>query len=337
MSHRGTSELGAALAGRRALLFVNFHHVRAANPPEFPRLHHRTPAQLREQIRALSRSFEFATPRQAREIVQGRCPLEADLCVLTFDDGLRDHYDHVAPLLAELGLTGIFCVSTGPWEDGRLLSVHMAHLLSARYSYSELASDFEAAAAACGLPHRMSDVPAASADAVYRYDDSATRRVKYFLNMLIPQALRADVLRRVFSRRIGSEPECVEMHYLRPGMVRELRGAGNEIGLHSHRHLNLASESPEGRRSDLATNRRLLCEALGVDAGELRWISYPYGSPLSYDEQVVSDARTIGCDTGLTMRRGLNVPPDVAPMLLKRVDTNDAVGGKAPLPWSQLA
>jgi len=337
MSRRETSELGAALAGQHALLFVNFHHVRGANPTEFPRLHYRTPAQLREQIRELSRSFEFATPQQVREIVQGRCPLETDLCVLTFDDGLRDHYDHVAPLLAELGLTGVFCVNTGPWEDGRLLSVHMAHLLSARYAYSELAADFEAAAAACGLPHRISDVSAESADTVYRYDDSATRRVKYFLNLLIPQAARADVLRRVFSQRIGSESEHVERHYLGPGMVRELRSAGNEIGLHSHRHLNLASETPEGRRSDLATNRRLLCEALGVGAEELHWISYPYGSPLSYDEQVVSDARAVGCDTGLTMRRGLNVPPEVASMLLKRVDTNDVVGGKAPLPWSQLA
>jgi hypothetical protein len=37
------------------------------------------------------------------------------------------------------------------------------------------------------------------------------------------------------------------------------------------------------------------------------------------------------------MRRGLNVPPDVASMQLRRVDTNDVAGGKAPLSWSQLA
>ena len=184
----------------------------------------------------------------------------------------------------------------------------MAHLLSARYSYSELAGDFEAAAAACGLPHRMSDSPAASADAVYRYDDSATRRVKYFLNMLIPGPRTPTCC--AASSRGASVPNrsASKCHYLRPGMVRELRGAGNEIGLHSHRHLNLASESPEGRRSDFATNRRLLCEALGVDAGELRWISYPYGSPLSYDEQVVSDARTIGCDYELTISSGPEPP-----------------------------
>lgn len=75
---------------------------------------------------------------------------------------------------------------------------------------------------------------------------------------------------------------------------------------------------------------------LSAADGELHWISYPFGSPLSYDEHVVRDAQAVGCDTGLTMSRGLNLPPNLVPMQLKRVDTNDVVGGKSPLPWSQL-
>jgi peptidoglycan/xylan/chitin deacetylase (PgdA/CDA1 family) len=336
MSQRGTSELRVALAGRNALLFVNFHHVREANSSDFPGLHHRSPQQLTEQVRTLARDFDFATPDAVREIIQGRRAIESNLCVLTFDDGLRDHHDHVAPVLGDLGLEGIFFVNTGPWEDGRLLPVHMAHLLSARYSYVELAADFERSAAERGLSQRLSDVPPESADTVYRYDDAETKRVKYYLNMLLPQEERSHVLRSVFARRIGSEEEHAQNHYLSPEMARELRRRGHAIGLHSHRHANLASESPQRRRRDLETNRMLLSMELGTAHGELHWISYPYGSPLSYDEHVVSDARAVGCDTGLTMRRGLNIPPDITPMKLQRVDTNDVVGGKSPLPWSQL-
>ena len=119
-------------------------------------------------------------------------------------------------------------------------------------------------------------------------------------------------------------------------MARALRRRGHEIGLHSHRHANLASETSERRRSDLETNRKLLSLELSAADGELHWISYPFGSPLSYDEHVLRDARAVGCDIGLTMCRGLNLAPDFASMQLKRVDTNDVAGGKSPLPWSQL-
>lgn len=336
MSQHGPSELASALAGRNALLFVNFHHVREANPSGFPGIHHRTPQQLAEQIETLARDFDFVGPDTVREIVHGRQALGSNLCVLTFDDGLRDHHDHVAPVLEDLGLRGIFFVSTGPWEDRRLLPVHMAHLLSGRHSYTELAEDFERSAAELGLPQRLRDVPAESADAVYRYDDSETKRVKYYLNMLLPQAERFDVLRAVFAQRIGSEEEHARQHYLWPDMVRALRRRGHAIGLHSHRHANLASETPERRRSDLETNGKMLSSELGTAEGELHWISYPFGSPLSYDEHVLEDARAVGCDTGLTMHRGLNIPPDFSPMRLKRVDTNDVAGGKTPSPWSRL-
>jgi hypothetical protein len=168
MEHTGTRELKTALGGRGAVLFVNFHHVRRANPAEFPKFHHRTTGQLRDQIRTLARSFDFSTPGEIREILHRREPLDANLCVLTFDDGLRDHFENVAPVLSEVGVKGLFFVNTGPWEDGRLLSVHMAHLLSAQYSYAELAEDFGKAAGERGLPHRVSDVSDERASLAHR-------------------------------------------------------------------------------------------------------------------------------------------------------------------------
>lgn len=320
--------------GREALLFVNFHHVRERSPEDFPGLHHRRPDQLREQLQVLGRRFDFPTPDEVRDILHGGKPFASNLCVVTFDDGLRDHYEYAVPVLAELGVTGVFFVNTGPWEDGRLLAVHMAHLLSARFSYVELAEDFEAAAEECGVSCRLDDVPSDALRDVYRYDDVETRRVKYYLNMLLPQHDREGVLRRVFSRRVGSEEEHARAHYLGREMAREMRSAGHVIGIHSHRHLNLAAAAPEVRRRDLRTNLDYLSEALG--SGELRWISYPYGSPNSYDEQVENDARALGCDTGLTMERGVNLASDLAPMHLRRVDTNDVEGGKRPLAWVEL-
>ena len=52
--------------------------------------------------------------------------------VLTFDDGLKDHYDYVLPRLQARGLWGLFYVPTGVYAAGRLLDVHRVHLLLGR-------------------------------------------------------------------------------------------------------------------------------------------------------------------------------------------------------------
>ena len=41
-------------------------------------------------------------------------------CVLTFDDGFKDHYQYVLPELTSRGLWGVFYVPTGMYESGEL-------------------------------------------------------------------------------------------------------------------------------------------------------------------------------------------------------------------------
>jgi hypothetical protein len=49
--------------------------------------------------------------------------------LLTFDDGLKDHFTHVLPLLKEKNIFAIFFVNTQPLLSPIMLSVHMTHLL----------------------------------------------------------------------------------------------------------------------------------------------------------------------------------------------------------------
>jgi len=51
-------------------------------------------------------------------LLDGR-PLPAKPVVLTFDDGYRDHYDNVFPLLRQFGFTGTFFIITGAADDNR--------------------------------------------------------------------------------------------------------------------------------------------------------------------------------------------------------------------------
>lgn len=314
-----------------ALLFVNFHHVCNDEDLLFPRLHHVTPERFDAQIEALSAFFDFPRIAAVEAAVLAGKGMGAPSCVLTFDDGLADHHKHVLPILERRGIEGIFSVNTAPWIDGRLLSVHRAHVLASAFSYLELAEEIELAASQSAVSIRLGDVSAEVARSQYRYDDPETARVKYFLNAMIPQETRGAVLARVFEARLGDDFDHARRHYLQPKEVRSLAAAGHTIGLHTHRHLHLASADRYARIDDLYLNKALLTDV----AGPPRWISYPYGGPTSYDNSVVALAEEVGCLFGLTMNRAIN-EAGADRMRLSRVDNNDATGGKQPLDWLEL-
>ncbi len=50
-----------------------------------------------------------------------------DKILLTFDDGLKDHY-FVAKELKKRNLTGIFFIPSLPYENGKILNVHLVIL-----------------------------------------------------------------------------------------------------------------------------------------------------------------------------------------------------------------
>ncbi len=318
--------------GGDALLFVNFHHVCDDGDLPFPGLHHITPERFDSQIEALCIEFDFPPIAAVETALLESRGLGSPSCVLTFDDGLADHYQHVLPILEQWGIEGVFAINTAPWTDSHMLPVHRAHLLAAAFSYLELAEEIEAAAAQSSISARIRDVSPEVARSQYRYDDADTARIKYFLNSTIAQEKRGAVLARVFAARLGDDRDTARRPYLQPGDCREIVAKGHRIGLHSHRHLNLAAATPEVRVDDLHLNRALLTEL----AGPPRWISYPYGGPSSYDASVVSLAERVGCAFGLTMNRAFN-DATADRMRLSRVDTNDVVGGKHPMDWSELS
>ncbi len=322
---------------KKALLFVNYHHVKERAPDGFPKLHYVTPEKFRAQIAMLGRIFDFPQPEAVRNQILSGVGFDNHCCVLTFDDGLRDHFESVQPILDELGISGVFSVNTAPWSTNRMLSVHMAHLLSAAFSYLDLADDIETAARLHGIAQSISEVDPQVAKSQYRYDDASTACVKYFLNAVIPQNYRAVVLSDVFMKRLGENERFVGEHYLTPRQARLMVEAGHTLAMHTHTHLHLASASKQVRNEDIHANLSALRQYVLGNEAAINWVSYPYGSPTSYDDFVIQEFRQLGCDMGLTMRRGLNnVNSMVHPMKLARVDTNDVIGGKAPIKWDEL-
>lgn len=313
------------------LIVVNYHHVRPAPDPEFPHLHGLTLAQFRAQLDALGREFELISPEELERAARGEGELPSRACLLTFDDGLRDHAETVLPELQRRGLRAAFFVCTQPYAERILLAVHRAHLLSGRFGYLALREEIISAAAGLGAPPPDQAVHE-RAPLQYRYDDPETARVKYYVNFVLDPEQRAEVLRQVFRNRLGDEAAFVERHYASPVQLRELSEAGMTVGMHGHRHLPLAAVPEPVMRRDLEENAVRLRELTGRAP---RWVSYPYGGPDAWSPSVVRAATAMSLTCGFTMTRQVNRLP-LPPLAIGRLDTNDAPGGKRPLAMESL-
>jgi peptidoglycan/xylan/chitin deacetylase (PgdA/CDA1 family) len=112
-----------------------------------------------------------------------------------------------------------------------------------------------------------------------------------------------------------------------PAQVAELERGHHAVGAHGHDHHPFAALDPVAKVADMQRGAAVLHELCGRPP---RIISYPYGSASAVTPQVAQAARQLGFSVAFTMERALNRGLR-EPLLLARVDTNDAPGGRLPL------
>jgi peptidoglycan/xylan/chitin deacetylase (PgdA/CDA1 family) len=296
-----------------ALLAVGYHYV-AAEPPREPRaIFPVTRDGLRAQLDLLGRSWEFVSRDELLAAVAGEATLPERACAVTFDDGLRCQAELAVPVLEELGVPAIFFVPGKPVAEGRVLHVHKVHAIRERVDDAELLALVGA-----------EDVPEDAAREHYRYDTPEAARVKYLLNMVLSADERDRVVGAAFAELFPDEAAFAAGLYMSREQIRAL---ASSVGAHSYAHEPLALLPPGELDGDLDGCTRLLEEITGVRP---RAFSYPHGTPSTVDVDTARRLAAAGYRVAFTMERALNRSLD-EPLLLGRLDANDAPGGKRPL------
>lgn len=126
--------------------------------------------------------------------------------LLTFDDGLADHYDHVLPILRDRGLWGTFYIPTGVYQTGKLLDVHRIHLLLGRFGGAYCMNLIKEIVTDEMMPDRLVEE---FRTLTYRYqdNDAATQLFKRTLNYYISYDWREALLDRLIPNALDDETE----------------------------------------------------------------------------------------------------------------------------------
>ena len=281
------------------LTIVMYHYVR-----DDARVHARTIAELEAELDHVA---EHYTAVRLEDVVTGGWPENA--CLLTFDDGLVEHLDVVAPALERRGLTGVFCPPGRAVVERRPLDVQRTQfLLAATPDHEALGRRILAVA---DDPDRLW----AENTPQHRYDAPSTVFVKRALQEGLPDGQREELLETLFHEYVTVDDEAFAASlYLTLDGCRELVRRGHEVIGHGWQHRRLGLLDEAAQRVELERTRDFV-----EDVGGTWALCYPYGGR---NETTLRLLRELRCAAALTTDPRRATPADSL-LELPRIDTND--------------
>ena len=303
------------------LIASNYHYIRPHYDAPFPGIHGITPEEFEGQLLLLSRFGSFVGMDEILAAVDGRRRLPERAFVVTFDDGLREQYEHAWPRLCRLGIPAIFFANTRPIAEESLLDVHKIQLVRAWNAPGRLLEGIVRRGLVSAA--RFSSIREIAL-AHYNYDEPEVACLKYALNFVLTPAERAELINDCFEERFGrAEVALSRQLYLGPAELRRLSEAGC-LGSHGDDHQPLGLLDPTEARRDLARSLERLTSWTGRRPVAL---SYPFGSREACAPHVAVSAAELGIRFGFTVERAGNDNLE-QPLHLARFDCNDLPGGK---------
>ena len=229
------------------------------------------PLTFEAQLDDLSKRHNFVSWPDVRAAVAGEKPLPHSACLLTFDDGVRDHYFNVFRILHRRHISGLFFVLARQASDGLALG-HKIHFLLARQSPGELRAVVLAKFDSAGQErflfaeqYYQSKYPGTSLDERINLLKAVLQRD---LSLVVDS-----ILSELFEAYIGSEQEMAREFYLNPDQIQEMSAGGMHFGGHSRTHPWFDWITAEQRKAEIISSAIYLSQ---VEAGPWAF-AFPYG------------------------------------------------------------
>lgn len=300
------------------LVTVMYHYVRDVEKTPFPDIKATSIAEFRRQVAYVKENFDTPPLEACVEFLEGTWTPRRDICLFTFDDGLREHHDTVAEILVTTGTPGVFFLPTAALEEHEVLTVHMNHFLLAALGISEFGRQVRKAADE--LVVELPPEPAREhVRTVYRWDEEETARLKYLLNHQLSADLTERLVSHVFPQVLGRPEDFAKSLYITWSQARSMQDAGLVIGGHTHHHKVLAGLGDNRQHAELQRSLNLLRSHVGNGR---RAFAYPYGKPSTYTGSTVRHLIDLGyqCAFNTTVDRAR---PGVSRWEIPRIDPKD--------------
>jgi peptidoglycan/xylan/chitin deacetylase (PgdA/CDA1 family) len=314
--------------GNKKGVVVTYHYINDRTDGFWGKLNKITSEQFEKQLANFkTRGYNFVSFSDYVEFLYGRKNIPNNFCVLTFDDGLRDHWEIVFPILKKWGLTGCFFPLPKSLE-GKILPVHKTHILLGELKEEEFAESFnrqlrEMASEKYeqfkvdGNRKTNTDRPKRMEEK-YKMDGVLRANLKYVIGTM-DMNLKDRILSNIFDNCFnGKEAEMAKEFYLSAEQMKEMAENGMEFGAHTVNHPRLGVMEERDQEIEIRESQKMLEGVLGK---KVHYFSYPYGS---FNRRTSEILLRNGFTAAVTIKEDAETGR-VAPFFIRRFDAKNFI------------
>ena len=194
--------------------------------------------------------------------------------LLTFDDGLVDHYK-ILPILNKNNIKGIFFLCSGYYNNQEMLTIHKIHHIRSKidertfnqYFFDEL-----------NIIKFNYKIYADKASKFYLYDHKKNALMKYLLNFVLSKKVIDKLIYKISCKHKINFNDIAKKLYLTIEQIKKIHSFGNVIGLHGHTHSKL-NNIGKISKIEIEINKKFLSK-YDLD-NKFNSFAYPYGREIA--------------------------------------------------------
>lgn len=246
--------------------------------------------------------------------------------LLTFDDGLKEHFTLVYPELLKRGALGIFFMPSLVLEQEKALCVHKIHYLLGRYGGGGELLDL---ALELIEPSMCENENAYLFEDYYDLldDEESVKQFKLLLNYNLKEEFKEEIISALLAKCKLSEAEIYENYYLNREELKIMSENQMLIGSHAHSHINFLNLNAKQEADEVKKS----FEILSFLEPKIRTFCYPYGEFTKDSKKILQN---LGVDFAFVSLDEYKKDIDeedlrLNPLTLSRYDCNEFPFGKA--------
>ena len=245
---------------------------------------------------------------------------------LTFDDGLKIHYQYVYPYLKKKNINGIFYLCTLPFKKKKILTVHKIHIILSKIKSNLILNYINK-----NLSNYLIDRTKINLfkKNVYKKQKNLDENVKIkkILNYSLKIQYKNSFINRMFKYFFPtlSEINFVKKYYMNEKELKNLSKNNMILGSHTENHEVLSAISFEEAKKEINLSIDYLNQFTNY-----RTFCYPYGSKISYNERIKKylDMKKVSFSVTVTNKNITNRDLILNRQELSRFDCNNFKYGK---------
>jgi len=301
---------------------VMYHYVRPLKNSEYSEIKGLELESFNQQIKYFEKNFNFITVEQMLNSIYNKERIPKNSIALTFDDGFKDHYKHVFPVLKKKLIQGLFFSPGKVIEENIVLDVHKIHFILAscdnKQNIINEIINF--------VKEHMNEFELDSPEYYFkkwtipdRYDSKEIGFIKTMLQRELPEKPRRELVDELFKKFVTKDEEAFANDlYLSIDEIVEMVEDGMYFGSHSYSHEWWSQMDLNDLDEELNKSMEFHSK---IFKDKTFWImSYPYGN---FSKNIIEKIKNQGYRAGLTTEVGDSILDDSDPFRLKRYDTND--------------